>query len=58
MGVPGVGAPGPAGHHPDLHGPADHRSDRQQEGAQAERKQQDCCLILTECVCVWGGGAL
>lgn len=36
VGLPGVGCSCPAGHHPAIHGSADHGCDCQQEGAQAE----------------------
>ena len=39
MGLPGVSASCPAGHHPALHGSTDYRCDCQQEGAQAEGEE-------------------
>lgn len=38
VGIPGEHPARPAGDHPDLHGPADHRCHSQPEGEQAEGK--------------------
>jgi len=46
VGVPGLGSSGPAGHHPGVHGPADHGGDRQPEGAHAEGETRShTCLF-------------
>lgn len=51
MGVPCQHPARPAGDHPDLHGPADHRRHCQPEGEQAEGKTEPGAEVRG-----WGGG--